>query len=405
MKTPIDQLMYSFKMIDLITNQNPALKNFNENVYKKMEYTVSLKRIQDVVDQNLQMIQGSARQDDFLKSAISIKWNSLYAINQAYKTPELDNLQRALQNNQAWGIDLFVSSINLKRIESSHLAVLKEFNKNPLLRKRYLKRLSVSMDKINVGTIAKVSKSNKLTLDAEHQFFYVTTEPQKTATLQETNIICSGLDLFSGLDEAELIRFQDFLSRTSSLAATDETGQKILNILSDWKDAIDFDQDYYYHGRGLNDGICPYTEDQLRQAPYGVTGPGRFNFAGQSRFYFSDKKKGVMAEIMKHSKPQRVHLVKPRDHVKMLDLSAELAKPNKFLDFCRYVPDYNTYSNLRREYLIPAFVADCCYRNGIDGIKYYGSREYTNYVTWDDRHFAFAEHDVIPVEKLSEIKD
>ena len=61
---------------------------------------------------------------------------------------------------------------------------------------------------------------------------------------------------------------------------------------------------------------------------------------------------------------------------------------------------------MRSEYLIPSFVADCCYSSNIDGIKYYGSKEYTNYVTWDDRHFDFLRIDeIIPVVKLSEITE
>lgn len=42
-----------------------------------------------------------------------------------------------------------------------------------------------------------------------------------------------------------------------------------------------------------------------------------------------------------------------------------------------------------REYLIPQFVAECCIQNKIDGIKCYGGKDYSNYVTWKDSYFGF----------------
>ena len=61
---------------------------------------------------------------------------------------------------------------------------------------------------------------------------------------------------------------------------------------------------------------------------------------------------------------------------------------------------------MNEKMIIPSFVADCCYSNHIHGIKYYGSKEYTNYVTWDDRHFEFLSiNEIIPVVKLSEINE
>ena len=72
----------------------------------------------------------------------------------------------------------------------------------------------------------------------------------------------------------------------------------------------------------------------------------------------------------------------------MIDLSQELKTKNKFLDYCR-VGATNTNLHIQREYLLPCFVADCCRESGIEGIKYYGSKEYKNYVSWDDSYFAF----------------
>lgn len=54
-------------------------------------------------------------------------------------------------------------------------------------------------------------------------------------------------------------------------------------------------------------------------------------------------------------------------------------------------PYIKTSGNRPREYLIPQFVAECCYACGIDGIKYYGGKDYSNYVTWKDAYFECIE--------------
>ena len=48
-----------------------------------------------------------------------------------------------------------------------------------------------------------------------------------------------------------------------------------------------------------------------------------------------------------------------------------------------------------REYLIPNFVSDCCKRLKIEGIKYYGGTDYSNYVSWHEGYFEFVEMESI----------
>ena len=69
---------------------------------------------------------------------------------------------------------------------------------------------------------------------------------------------------------------------------------------------------------------------------------------------------------------------------------------SKFMIFLYFALMLITNTNLhrQREYLLPCFVADCCRESGIEGIKYYGSKEYKNYVSWDDSYFAFEGSEV-----------
>lgn len=78
----------------------------------------------------------------------------------------------------------------------------------------------------------------------------------------------------------------------------------------------------------------------------------------------------------------------------MVDLSENLTNKNRFLDYCRMPFDNNPALTRHREYLFPCFVASCCRNQGIEGIKYYGSKEYKNYVSWNDDYFDIVENNV-----------
>ena len=81
--------------------------------------------------------------------------------------------------------------------------------------------------------------------------------------------------------------------------------------------------------------------------------------------------------------------IRPVKNIKLLDLSGTLHRGKTFLRMIRYsiTEDCN---KMPKEYLLPCFVADCCRQIGFDGIKYYGSKDYNNYVTWSDGYFVSA---------------
>lgn len=73
---------------------------------------------------------------------------------------------------------------------------------------------------------------------------------------------------------------------------------------------------------------------------------------------------------------------------KIIDLSEE-GKGNRFLEHLRFNVD-NDEGKIIKEYLLPNFVASCCKRLGIEGIRY-KSTGYNCCVLWKDDYFAFAE--------------
>ena len=60
---------------------------------------------------------------------------------------------------------------------------------------------------------------------------------------------------------------------------------------------------------------------------------------------------------------------------------------------------YQAYlqSMIVKQYLLPNYVASCCKRLGIDGIKYL-SGNYACYVTWKDDYFDFVGRVIIEPE-------
>lgn len=81
--------------------------------------------------------------------------------------------------------------------------------------------------------------------------------------------------------------------------------------------------------------------------------------------------------------------LKPVKGILMLDLSGSLTRGKTFLRYLRFsLSDVN--DKMPREYLIPCYVSDCCKEIGFDGIKYYGAKDYSNYVAWNDGYFDYA---------------
>ena len=112
---------------------------------------------------------------------------------------------------------------------------------------------------------------------------------------------------------------------------------------------------------------------------------------GRSNYYFADSRNGAEAEIKKHKSANDVLqtiILRPKKTIQLLDLFGSLARGTTFLRYLRFSLSDVT-DKMPREYLIPCFVSDCCKARGFDGIKYYGSKEYNNYVAWNDGYFEY----------------
>ena len=381
-----------------------VLSDFNIANYSRMVDSLgciesSSKAIEDAVGRNinaLEQLDTRIYEQPAMFEALEKHWDVLARIANTYKTPEIAALEESLLRNDITALQNFADKLNLtKHIEAPNIALLKVanvFNGIPLP-----KGMSSVLNCMHVGTAKILSNSENVSYDIDSRLFFVEQSPDNTATVSETNIICSSMQLLSGINEADLISFMNCLETSLPFASEHVAGKKINEIIAEWDSVIDFDKKTYYHARPLQEGACPYTDSELRQAPRGVTWHGRFNYVGESHYYFSDEQKGALLEVAKHSKEKQVQIaqLKPVRAIRMIDLSEEITTKNKFLEYCRFNPSLGEYPNVKREYLIPCYVSKCCQKHGIEGIKYYGSKEYKNYVSWNDTYFEFVTSEVV----------
>lgn len=220
-----------------------------------------------------------------------------------------------------------------------------------------------------------------------------------SANVRSFNVLTSSLSFLEGLTEVDMMELQQLCSDEPAFAMDCKAGRVIWETVRDWRDAISFDRPVYYHARLKPAGTAPYLKDDMAKAPRLLVKAGRFNGPQKAYYYFSDTEHGAMQEIGKHGSGDEAQVaeIEGRRDVRLIDLSGVGRGTNYFLKYLRF-PFTNTDQVIPPEYLVPNFVAQCCRHAGIDGIKYYGSKTYSNYVVWDDGLFRIASMRVVPIE-------
>lgn len=235
--------------------------------------------------------------------------------------------------------------------------------------------------------IRELSKpaAKALTETAEIEFvpkekkFYHKDCPAKGLDAQEISDSESSLELFSEISLPDLIKFESELFENEYFANESKVGKKIFEIISGWKHFVHLGDTIYFHARCLGKNNQPYLEQEMLKAPVMISSHGRYNEIGRSCYYFADTKEGALTEVYKHcgSKKPSVQIAKLKKckEARLIDLSQNVSKNNRFIDHLRFKVD-NTPGKIVKEYLLPNFVAGCCKKVGIDGIKYQVSRRW-----------------------------
>ena len=383
-----------------------ALRDFNNSslliLQEQADRIQRENKINEIAFKNAQLLSNIDsplfRNTEMVEKALRIQWDAISALILSFQTPEIKSLSLAMANNQIEALSTFIKSIDKVTINAANMAFVKRakiFECKDLV---LPKGLPTIINEVNVGTAERLSQTKNIELNIPKKMFYIQSNPYNDINILETNVAFSSLDIFSNVTEEEIIDFINELENNYAFANTSYVGQKVNNIVANWKNIIDFDYKYFYHGRAWEDGqTSPYKPEKLLKAPSGYTLHGRYNSVGENHYYFSNESKGAVIEVRKHSSKKIIQVakLKPKKSIKMVDFSENLTTRNKFLEYCRkdYVDDPEIKRH--REYLFPCFVASCCKANNIDGIKYYGSKEYRNYVSWQDNYFDIVDSEIM----------
>lgn len=242
------------------------------------------------------------------------------------------------------------------------------------------------------STAKKLTQSKDIRFDPKEKDFYHKNLPDQKITADQITVAASSLDLFADITLDELISFESSLMDDIVFAIEHPVGRKIRKIIEEWDNFVGFEDIIYYHARTVNNNRY-YLDQEMMKAPINISGHGRYNAIGKSCYYIAETKVGAVSEIRKHSggtKPTiQLAGLKAIKQARIIDLSGDSVKPNRFIEHLRFTVE-NENGKIVKEYLLPNFVASCCKRVGIDGIRY-KSTGYNCIVLWNDDYFEFEE--------------
>ena len=341
--------------------------------------------------------------NSILPAITNIQIDSLWNLSKSIETQMIVNLKKSfLEARYDSIIPIINQTINSNSILASDIGFVRSSSLCRSLRDelKYPWGVAGAINSINLSTAKDLSLDNNIRfLASEKQF--VTEDENGSIDARGLNLIYSckcilnsdNDELFS---KSELINFASYIESTPMTALETQTGRKIKSLILEYynkrEHTISFDREEYYHCRSHKSNEMDFTFQEMLRAPHGLPWAGRFNHVGQSHYYFSDTQKGAETEVRKHLSSNDVLQtikIKPKRSIALLDISTSIPKCNTFLNHLRFNLRDNDTSHMPKEYLIPCFIADCCIRIGFEGIKYYGSKEYNNYVTWGSDCFDY----------------
>lgn len=347
--------------------------------------------INSVVPQQVERLKGldASWNRELLTNTLSLQMEAVSAASQCVQTKAISSLLKSF-NQASWmsGMDEFVRNIDSQSFtQAANLAFLRKAGGlDSFLKEGYPSGMKSFIRDVHKRTADRLAANENIEVSYKKKIFRPVHNTDCGLNVVGMNIAASSTELFEELKEEELIKFIDVLANEYAFASEHPVGKTIWEIIREWDNFMDFDREYYYHGRAKKSNGFPYTSDEMGKAPNEVVGYGRFNHMKQSHYYFADTEKGARAEINIHNRGAEVQVarLRPRRSIKMIDLSGEITNKNKFLECIRYTASESIKPN---EYLLPEYLTTCCKKAGIEGIKYYGSKEYKNYVCWDEGYF------------------
>lgn len=234
---------------------------------------------------------------------------------------------------------------------------------------------------INLTThLESMSKTH--TYEATDKTFVPKSSKGQTVPLDELEQAFGTLDIIKNVTEEEIVDFLGHLIRYPMLALEHKIGKLIRKNIRGMTTTVRLSGSCYRCRVRPESEVLPWTEPEMWQAPTGVSQQGRFNPTGIGLVYISREKETAIAE-MKQSNGAIIDVIK---------LNFEEKATLKIIDITRSdVPLFRlcmakaTNQPLKKSYLLPNFLAQCCSMEGIHAIKYKSvyHPEVSNYVFFD----------------------
>jgi hypothetical protein len=216
--------------------------------------------------------------------------------------------------------------------------------------------------------------------------------------IEEISGVAGLQNIISTVTMQDALDFYNYLTKYPMLGLGHIVGQKIRDSLKDIK-LTTISNVLLYRGR-----VCKkkqtisHAEYEMFEAPYGKSDQQRFNIKGHGFLYAANKRKGAIKEIVNRQKRNlTIFEMKLNNKVDILDMASNSCP---LFDFCQ-IPKSKA-SSFNHEYLVQNFVAQCCMKMGIEGIRYRSTKDPAtfNYVFFDIKKSWFDTN--ITVEKYGQ---
>ncbi|WP_278849325.1 RES domain-containing protein [Thomasclavelia spiroformis] len=192
--------------------------------------------------------------------------------------------------------------------------------------------------------------------------------------------------LFDDITADEMVDFLQHAYKHRMLLSKHPVGEKIYEnckkIKKEYLSKIE--KNKFYRAREAKN-LFPYTEEEMRKAPFGISPQGRFNLSGNGIFYVTDDKESACNEVKKHSKHANKIQIAEFVSSGLLYVLDIRDWNNEFIKFCNRPIDEE--KNCNKEYIIPNYLADCLRFFKIDGILYRNNEGSNLYAFFEDIHF------------------
>nr|WP_279391932.1 RES family NAD+ phosphorylase [Virgibacillus halodenitrificans] len=227
-------------------------------------------------------------------------------------------------------------------------------------------------------------EENKITIEGKKNIRTIVknTVNEDSVPLDSLASTLSPIDIINDLTADEIFSFYNYLIKYPLLGLNHDVGRKIFNDVSKQK-LITVSNLKLFRARERNseEREMPFNELEMFEAPYGISGHGRFNVKGHGELYTCENKDVALKEIGAINQVNKKYEIaewKLIQEVRLLDLTNENSELVKFCLFKRI-------SHNAQEYILPNFLAQCAKYHHINGIKVSSTvdERYNNYIFFD----------------------